>query len=140
MQITERNKRLTAQLFARFSAGDVPGVLAMLGETATWRVPGKPEAMPSAGVYDKAKIGRLFETMMGRLRSARLRMDVRGTVAEGNRVAAEVVSHGELKNGRVYEQEYHFLIEYGDDGRIVAVREYLDTQHAFAVWLARDPA
>lgn len=132
---TDLNKKLTTDFFSRFTAGDVPGVLALMDDSATWRIPGKPELSPSAGTYDKTKIGQLFNTMMGRLKGG-LKMTVTGMVAEGNCVAAEVVSHGDLKNGRVYDQEYHFLIEFRD-GRIVAVREYLDTQHAFAVWLQR---
>ena len=55
-------------------------------------------------------------------------------VAEGDRVALEVTSSGDLKNGRLYRQEYHFLMEFRD-GKISAVREYLDTQHAHAVWI-----
>ena len=38
-------------------------------------------------------------------------------------------------NGRLYRQEYHFLMEFRQ-GQICAVREYLDTQHAHDVWLA----
>jgi ketosteroid isomerase-like protein len=53
----------------------------------------------------------------------------------GDKVAVEVESYGELKNGRVYKQEYHPLITIRD-GRISAVREYLDTQHVFATWFA----
>jgi hypothetical protein len=64
-----------------------------------------------------------------------LRMTVKGLVAEGDRVAAEVESHGELRNGRVYEQQYHFLLTFRA-GKVAAVREYLDTQHAFATWFA----
>jgi ketosteroid isomerase-like protein len=60
-------------------------------------------------------------------------MTVKGMVAEGDRVAVEAESHGELANGRVYRQSYHFLFEFRG-GRISAVREYLDTQHAHAVW------
>lgn len=132
---SEHNKKLVVDLFSRFTAGDVPGVLALVDDAATWKIPGKPELTPSAGVYDKAKIGQLFNTMMGRLKGG-LKMTVTGMIVEGERAAVEVISHGELKNGRVYDQEYHFLIEFRE-GRIVAVREYLDTQHAFAVWLQR---
>ena len=52
------------------------------------------------------------------------------------RVAIEVSSSGDLKNGRKYRQEYHFLIEFRD-GKICAVREYLDTHHAHDVWIAK---
>jgi ketosteroid isomerase-like protein len=129
------NRDVAMELFARFTAGDVPGVLALMHDDATWKIPGKPELSPSAGVYSKDKIGALFDTMMGRLKGG-LRMTVKNVIAEGAQAAVEVTSHGELKNGRIYEQEYHFLLEFRD-GRIAAVREYLDTQHAFAVWLQR---
>lgn len=56
-----------------------------------------------------------------------LRMTVVSSLAEGDRVALEVTSSGDLKNGRRYRQEYHFVMEFRD-GRICAVREYLDTQ------------
>ena len=62
-------------------------------------------------------------------------MTVKGTIAEGERVAMEAESYGELTNGRVYNQHYHFVFEFRD-GKISAVREYLDTQHAHAVWFA----
>ena len=57
----------------------------------------------------------------------------------GSKVALEVESRGELTNGRIYDQRYHFLIELRD-GKICAVREYLDTQHAHSVWFQRSAA
>jgi ketosteroid isomerase-like protein len=103
-------------------------------EDATWLIPGKPDATPSAGLYSKARIARLFETMLSLLNGG-LRMTVKGAIAEGDKVALEVESFGVLTNDRVYNQQYHFLIEFRD-GKICAVREYLDTQHAYAVWFA----
>jgi uncharacterized protein len=70
--------------------------------------------------------------MLGRLKSG-LTMTVKSSIAEGDKVALEVQSYGELTNGRIYSQEYHFLMEFRD-GKIGAVREYLDTQHAHQVW------
>src|SRR6185503_5015118 len=113
-------------------AGDVPSVLDLLTADATWRIPGKPELTPAAGIYDKARLARLFQRMLSRLAGG-LQMTVKGMVAEGDKVAVEVASRGQLTNGRLYEQEYHFLLEFRD-GRICAVREYLDTQHAHAGW------
>ncbi len=48
-------------------------------------------------------------------------------------MAVGVESWGELGNGRVYNNEYHFLMTIRD-GKIREVREYLDTQHVFATW------
>ena len=104
-------------------------------DDATWWIPGKPELSPTAGLYAKDKIARLFYGMVKRLKNG-LKMTPRGVVAEGDRIAVEVVSEGDLVNGRLYRQEYHMLLEFRE-GKISAVREYLDTQHAHAVWIAR---
>jgi len=42
-----------------------------------------------------------------------------------------------IRHSRVYNQHYSFVIEFSG-GRICAVREYLDTQQAHAVWYAKD--
>jgi uncharacterized protein len=131
--MTERNKQTAAALFERFSAGDITGVLALMTDDVTWRVPGKPELSPVAGSYGKERLRRLFSRMLAQLDNG-LKMTVLGSVAEGDQVAIEVESSGDLRNGRQYRQQYHFLISFRD-GKIAAVREYLDTHHAFDVWI-----
>jgi ketosteroid isomerase-like protein len=131
---TDRNRATANRFFELFSASDIDRALALMSDDATWRIPGTKELSPTAGVYTKEKIGRLFRRMVDALSSG-LQMTVLSSIAEGERVALEVVSSGDLKNGRRYRQEYHFLIEFRD-GMICAVREYLDTQHAHDVWIA----
>jgi uncharacterized protein len=129
----EHNRATAQRFFELFSASDIDGALALMTDDATWRIPGKKELTATAGVYTKERIGRLFRRMIDNLSSG-LRMTVLSSIAEADRVALEVVSSGDLKNGRLYRQEYHFLMEFRD-GRISAVREYLDTQHAHEVWI-----
>jgi uncharacterized protein len=131
---TEHNKATAQRFFDLFSASDLDGVMALMTDDATWRIPGKKELTPTAGVYTKERIGRLFRRMLDNLTGG-LRMTVLSSIAEGDHVALEVTSSGDLKNGRLYRQEYHFIMEFRD-GKISAVREYLDTQHAHAVWIA----
>ena len=131
---TEHNKAVAYDFFARFSASDLAGALAMMSDDATWLIPGKPDRMPTAGLYSKERITRLFHAMLKQLQGG-LTMTVKGATAEGDRVALEVESQGDLKNGRLYRQDYHFLMAFRD-GKICAVREYLDTQHAHDVWIA----
>jgi len=130
---TETSRRLCHDLFERFSASDIDGVMDLIADDATWRIPGKPELNRAAGDYDKPRLRALFDRMLSALDGG-LKMTVLGTVAEGDRVAVEVESSGDLRNGRRYRQQYHFLITVRD-GKIASVREYLDTQHAFDVWL-----
>lgn len=130
------NKEVAGQFFARFSRGDIDGAVALMTEDASWWIPGKEGRMPGAGLYTKPRISRLFGRMQERLKDG-LQMSVVDMIGEGDRVAAEVRSSGDLTNGRAYRQEYHFLISFRD-GKISAVREYLDTQHSFDVWFAPD--
>jgi ketosteroid isomerase-like protein len=130
----EENKQVARELFARFNASDIPGVLALMTDDCTWLIPGKRERMRTAGLYPRERIAKLFHVMLDGLRSG-LKMAVKSAIAEGDQVAVEVQSEGDLKNGRQYRQQYHFAMQFRD-GKICAVREYLDTQHAYDVWLA----
>lgn len=48
---------------------------------------------------------------------------------EDNRVSCEMTGHGELVNGSIYNNEYHFLF-YFRGGKICKFKEYLDTKMA----------
>jgi uncharacterized protein len=130
---TEENKAVAFRFFERFTASDIAGALDTMTDDATWWIPGKKERSPSAGLYSKAKIGRLFNRMVNELERG-LEMTVVSCLAEGDHVALEVTSSGDLKNGRQYRQEYHMLLKF-KDGKITSVREYLDTQHANDIWV-----
>ena len=129
---TDQNKKLAADFFARFSANDIAGALDLMTDDATWWIAGNPDQLPVAGEHSKERIARLFYNMAGQLKDG-LKLTVKSSIAEGDRVALEVESLGELQNGRIYNQQYHLLITISD-GKISAVREYLDTQHVFATW------
>jgi uncharacterized protein len=128
----EENKVVAAEFFARITAKDIAGALETLSDDATWWISGKPAVLPAAGVYNKEKIAGLFYRMADQLVNG-LEMTVKGMIAEGDKVAVEVESYGELRNGTVYNNEYHMLMTIRD-GQISEVREYLDTQHVFATW------
>jgi uncharacterized protein len=130
---TQENKQTAGEFFARFSQGDIAGAVALLSGDARWWLAGQRELFPAAGWYTKADIAKLFGRMMDRLRDG-LSMTVKSAIAEGDLVALEVESDGELTNGRRYHNQYHTLMRVSD-GKILEVREYSDTQHAYAVWL-----
>jgi len=131
---TDENKAAAYRFFERFTADDIAGALDTMTDDAAWWISGKKERSPSAGLYSKAKIGRLFARMVSELESG-LAMTVISCIAEGDHVALEVVSSGDLKNGRRYRQEYHMLLKFRDE-KIVSVKEYLDTQHTNDIWAA----
>lgn len=129
----EDNVAVARRFYDCFSANDLEGVMATLAEDSRFRVPGKPDEFRSGGWYDKARIRRLFEFMMSQLENG-LRMEVLSVLADGDRVALEVVSEGALQNGRRYNNEYFVLFTIRD-GKIHEVREYNDTLHAYKTWI-----
>lgn len=129
---TERNKALASEFLGRFSANDLAGVMASFTDDATWWIPGRREQIPTAGQHDRKRIERVFAAMADAMKGG-LAMTVKSMIAEGDEVAVEAQSRGELKNGRVYEQQYHFRMRFRD-GKLCEVREYLDTQHVWDIW------
>jgi ketosteroid isomerase-like protein len=128
----EDNKQIATEFFSRFSANDIEGALDTMADDATWWIAGRPASTPVAGIQSKTRIARIFYRMIEQTTDG-LRMTVKNMTADGDRVALELESYGKLKNGRIYNQEYHTLMVIRD-GKISAVREYLDTQHVFEVW------
>jgi uncharacterized protein len=126
------NKAIARQFFERFDANDLDGVMALYSEDATFLLPGKPNEIRSARIYDKTQLRGLFDRMVERLNGG-LRMTVHNLFAEGDVVIVEASSRGELSNGRVYEQRYLTLFRI-DGGLIREVREYNDTLHAHRIW------
>ena len=124
----EENKKIVASFFENFSSGRMEQALAMMSDTATWSVMGKPDKFALAGTKTKAQFSELVKGI-GAAMPKGLRVTPKGVTAEGDRVALEAESYGETANGKVYNNMYHFLIEVRG-GKIQAVREYLDTIHA----------
>jgi ketosteroid isomerase-like protein len=128
----EENKKIASEFCARFTSKNMAGALEMIAEEATWWIAGKPGQVPGAGIYTKEQVAKLFRRLAEQFERG-LQMTITGMIAEGEKVAVELESYGELRNGRVYNNEYHMLLTIRD-GKIRAMREYHDTQHKVATW------
>lgn len=127
--MSEANKKVVLDFFEKFSTGDMEATLAMMADSATWWVAG---SFPLSGTRDKKQ----FRELLGGIAEActgPIKITPKGVTAEGDRVAVEAESYVKLKNGRVYNNQYHFLIEVRG-GKIERVREYLDTMHTNAIF------
>ena len=58
-----------------------------------------------------------------------LSIQVRNAIAEGDCVAVEWVARGKSAKGKSYENYYHLMFEV-KNGKIQAIREYVDTLYA----------
>ena len=121
-----RNKQVVADFFEDFSRGEIDSAFDLVRDDVSWWVPGD---LPFSGTKTKAEymqvVGNIQRGFPGGLR-----LEPTSMIAEGDRVAVEVESHGEHANGRIYANHYHFLITL-EDGRIAEVKEYMDTLHLF---------
>ena len=127
---TGKNKQITKQFFEFFQAGDVDSMFSLLAEDAVWWVLGKSDQFLSCGSKDvetiKSAIGDVF---FADIMSKGITFSIKSLTAEDNRVSAEVDGYGITNAGVVYDQNYHFLIEF-ENGKIKRLKEFLDTIHA----------
>lgn len=104
---------------------DVPAALEYLAEDATWWL---PPALPGVGGTHRGRDAILRDFMVpvaALFQPGSLRIEPVGTTVEGERVAVEWVARARSTADAPYENHYHVLFEVRD-GRILAVREYLD--------------
>ncbi|HVZ44270.1 MAG TPA: nuclear transport factor 2 family protein [Ramlibacter sp.] len=121
------NKQIVRSFFDNFAAGRVQAALDLMSEEATWWVNGQPGRYALAGTLTKAQFVERLHWVEARF-PARLRVTATGWTAEDDRVAVEAETHGVTADGKTYNNRIHFLFEVRE-GRIRAVREYLDTMH-----------
>jgi ketosteroid isomerase-like protein len=112
----EANRAAAIRLLKTVAKGHLD--MDILAQDAVWWVPGRPE-MPLAQFIPG------FEGFKQAL-NGEGRMEIRGITAEPDRFAIEAESFFPLKDGRTYNNTYHFLVEFRDD-RVIRVKEYCDT-------------
>ncbi|BBG01434.1 MULTISPECIES: nuclear transport factor 2 family protein [Pseudonocardia] len=130
---TEKNKQVVTEFMEVFSSGDVDAIMERMTDDATWWVAGNIPGI--SGTKDKAGFREMVSGIADSTTGGAIRLTPLAFTAEGDRVAVETESYTELKNGRVYNNLYHFLFTVRD-GRISSVKEYLDTEHTTAVFVA----
>jgi uncharacterized protein len=121
-------KDVVREFFSVFSTGNVDGILECLTEDATWWVAGSIPHM--SGENSKAVLGELLRQAVTLYKGNALRITPSSLISEGDSVAVEAEGHAELIDGRVYANQYHFLVQV--KGNLVQrVKEYSDTQLMF---------
>jgi ketosteroid isomerase-like protein len=121
----EENKALVREYLRRMQAGEAT-VADLLADDVTWWAPHSSEL----GGTHRGKVAVL--ALMGKgvdLYQLPLRVIVEEMVAERDQVCVQLVVEAKTAAGRPYRNDYHFAFRVRD-GRIAAVREYLDTKYA----------
>ena len=122
---TDETRALVRRYFDAMKAGS-PKLPELLADDVTWWV---PPSSPLGGLHDgKAKVLALMAQCVG-LYDGPLEVTIESLIAEGDRAAAQLVIDGRTAKGEPYHNFYHFAFRVRD-GRISAVREYVDTLYA----------
>lgn len=120
------NKVIVDQFFNDITSGNIESAFALVSENARWWVPGN---LPFSGTKTKSEYLKIVN-MITRGFPTGFSLKVTDLIAEGDKVAAEVVSEGRHINGKNYNNHYHFLFRI-KEGKFVEVKEYMDTLHLY---------
>jgi ketosteroid isomerase-like protein len=124
-----------AEVYAAFGRGDVPAILGVMADDVRWEHWEDNSAQRAGVPYLQPREGRegvaaFFAAVAGIDFHA---FEVRGIAAAGDLVVADVLLEATLPNGaRLRDEELHYW-RFDADGRICAMRHYVDTaKHASA--------
>ena len=128
---TEATRQVVESWLARANSGDVAGAMALFAEDATWSNIGSTR-FSGDFVGLKSITDDLLGPLFGAL-EAGITSEVEAVVADGER--AVVISRGfaRTRTGRDYNNSYCQVFTV-KDGKIVKVREYMDTALIDAVF------
>lgn len=124
----EANKRIAREFFEALSRGETQKVVDAYAEDGTCWTSG---TTPLSGTHTREQIAAATDGVMAVFPEG-LKFTIKQLTAEDDRVAIEAESYGRHRNGRIYNNRYHFLMVIRG-GKIQQLREYFDTEHATEV-------
>lgn len=127
----ENNKQIIEAFLALYCDGrwgdancpPVDEMLSRITDDVEWWVSG----LPAPGLITKQKFRQMIALVCTSADDA-MKLVPTGWTIEGDRVAVEAYSVMRLKNGKTYNNHYHFLFELRD-GKIAKFHEHSDTAH-----------
>jgi len=127
-------------IYAAFGQGDVPGILENLADDVVWdewpdnfaQRAGAPHLVPRHGRDDVAGFFGVLGswTVLG--------FEVLDLIGNGRQVVAEIRASFALPGGGRFADEELHLWTFGDDGRVVRFRHYVDTAKHIAASRGED--
>jgi uncharacterized protein len=126
-----KNKQVIVEYFDAVSRADKDAILGLLTTDFMFKGMGRhPDWMRYQwGPEAFADAPREMSTKMKKP----IVMNLRGMIAEADRVAVQADSYAEMKNGKIYDNAYHFVFTF-QNGKISEVLEYCCTYTVFEVF------
>jgi uncharacterized protein (TIGR02246 family) len=129
MTRTDGPKAIIERYVAAVQAGDEAGMRDLFADDATWTLAGGD--LPIAGVWKgrDAILGEFLTTAMSFYEPGSVALEITALIAEGEDVVLQWTSRARTREGRPYENGCIGIFRVRE-GRIAAVREYMDTLYA----------
>lgn len=99
--------------------------VALMAEDAIYWIPGD---WANGGTFSKSEVAAMVARGTDVFQD-RLEITIHGITASDDRVAVEMESKGRFKDGRPYNNTYHWLFVIRD-GTLRTIKEYTDTLYA----------
>ena len=128
------SKKVVLQFIADLGAGNIEGIRSALADDATWWLPG---TLPVSGTFTgkQAIFEGFFAKAFPFFTPGTMSIEVQSAIAEDQAVAVEWIATATTAKGKPYKNYYHVRFDV-KDGRIQAVREYVDSLYAKDVLFA----
>jgi uncharacterized protein (TIGR02246 family) len=135
MAPSDDSSSVVRRYVAAVQAGDAEAIRDAFAEDATWAIAAGD--LPISGTWRgrDAIIEDFLGTALSYYEPGSVDIEITGMIAEGDRVALQWTSRARTRDGRPYENGCLGLFTVRD-GRIQAVREYMDTLYAHDVAFA----
>ena len=136
------NATTVATVYRAFGAGDVDTLMSLMAEDVRWESDWEDNFAQRAGgpafyrpFHGRDQLGGFFEAMGA---NTFHQLDVRDVIVDGDRAVARVALEYTMPSGGRYRDEQLHLWTFDDEGRIVAIRHFLDTAKLLAATRGED--
>jgi uncharacterized protein len=123
--VVTANKQLVTRFIGLLNAGAHDEAVALLTADFIWAI---PESIPGGGEKSAAEFREMLAGVMA-LYESQPQYTILSMTAEDERVSAELLGVGDLKNGNRFENRYHMLF-FLSGTSIRRVNEYVDTHYS----------
>ena len=127
--ITDQNKQITIEFFEALSTGSNKYLDFYTDDSIIWTAGNNA----IGGTRTKKEVVTFAENILSAFPSG-ITFNITGITAEEDRVAIEISGEAIHASGETYNNQYHFLLII-KDGKILELKEYMDTQLAAKILL-----
>ena len=127
--ITGQNKKITRDFFEALSTGSNKYLDFYTDDSIIWTA----GSNSIGGTRTKKEVVTFAENILSAFPSG-ITFNITGITAEDERVAVEISGKAIHASGETYNNQYHFLLRI-KDGKILELKEYMDTQLAAKILL-----